>query len=326
MNRLAFVALAAYSMFAFDTPIFADAPKTRVFEFNYAGAVTGLQPGQSARVWLPFPSSTDEQKVTVVRKELPGDSNPKAAQDYGNQMIYFEAKANAQGQIPFSITYSVERKEVRADAVAKNEDTDGAERFLKADALVPVGGKCLQLLKGKELPSDQLAAGKVLYDVVNDHMRYSKDGTGWGRGDTDWACDSRFGNCTDFHSLFISLARAQKMPAKFEIGFSIPEKRGEGEITGYHCWAKFQPRGKGWVAVDISEADKNPQMSDYYFGNLTADRVTFSVGRDLELTPKQDGPRLNFFVYPYVEVDGKPYPAEKVQRRFSYRDLDPTGK
>jgi hypothetical protein len=61
-------------------------------------------------------------------------------------------------------------------------------------------------------------------------------------------------------------------------------------------------------------------MVEYYFGNLTENRVAFSVGRDLTLVPKQDGPPLNFFIYPYVEVDGQPYPAEKVQRKFSYED------
>jgi len=73
--------------------------------------------------------------------------------------------------------------------------------------------------------------------------------------------------------------------------------------------------------VDISEANKNPKLTDYYFGNLTEDRVAFSMGRDIDLVPKQDGPPLNFFIYPYVEVDGKPYPAEKVQQRFSYKDV-----
>ena len=55
-------------------------------------------------------------------------------------------------------------------------------------------------------------------------------------------------------------------------------------------------------------------MKDYYFGNLTEDRVTFCGGRDLELIPKQDGDPLNFFIYPYVEVDGKKYAADKVKR------------
>src|SRR5262249_59957846 len=100
----------------------------------------------------------------------------------------------------------------------------------------------------------------------------------------------------------------------------LPEKRGVGEVPGYHCWAFFHPKGKGWVPVDISEANKNPKMQDYYFGNLTEDRVTFSTGRDLELTPKQEGEPLNFFVYPYVEVGGKVVPQEKIAKKFAFKD------
>ena len=49
--------------------------------------------------------------------------------------------------------------------------------------------------------------------------------------------------------------------------------------------------------------------------------MQFTTGRDINLVPQQDGPPLNFFIYPYVEVDGKPYPAEKVQRTFAYQDI-----
>ena len=45
------------------------------------------------------------------------------------------------------------------------------------------------------------------------------------------------------------------------------------------------------------------------------------MGRDLTLVPPQDAPPLNFFVYPYAEVDGKPYPQEMVQHWFAYQDV-----
>ena len=76
--------------------------------------------------------------------------------------------------------------------------------------------------------ANRTAAAKVLYDLVNSHMKYDKSGTGWGRGDAVWACENKHGNCTDFHSLFIALARANKIPAKFEIGFGLPPKHGSG--------------------------------------------------------------------------------------------------
>jgi transglutaminase-like putative cysteine protease len=241
-------------------------------------------------------------------------------------MFYLEARADAKGQVPLQVVYQVKRRELKAALTKERvEEKEKLTRFLRADARVPVAGKPLEmikdrLLKDKRLPRDEMAAARVLYDAVNSHMRYSKEGTGWGQGDSVWACENGFGNCSDFHSLFISLARAYQIPAKFEIGFSLPEKRGEGMIAGYHCWAKFRPAGEGWVPVDISEANKDPKRTDYYFGNLTEDRVTFSTGRDLVLEPRQEGEPLNFFVYPYVEVNGKAYPQEKIERKFSFKD------
>jgi hypothetical protein len=70
--------------------------------------------------------------------------------------------------------------------------------------------------------------------------------------------------------------------------------------------------------VDISEAWKHPEKKDYFFGSHDANRVQFSMGRDLQLTPAQDGDRLNYFVYPYVEMDGKTY--SNVSLNFSFAE------
>jgi transglutaminase-like putative cysteine protease len=149
-------------------------------------------------------------------------------------------------------------------------------------------------------------------------MTYRKDLDGWGRGDAAWACDSKGGNCSDFHSLFISLARSQGLPARFEMGFGLPVSAGQGEV-GYHCWARVKA-GDGWVPVDISEASKLGAKADDYFGKLPANRVLFSVGRDVTLEPKQEGGPLNFFINPYVEVGGQPHPADKVKVKTAFAD------
>ena len=82
-----------------------------------------------------------------------------------------------------------------------------------------------------------------------------KFGDGWGKGDAVYACNSRYGNCTDYHSYFIGLARSIGIPARFAIGAAIPSERNDGGTDGYHCWAEFYADGKWWP-VDISEADK----------------------------------------------------------------------
>ena len=191
----------------------ADKPaevRSRTFQFTYAAVVTGLKPDQPARVWLPVASSNDDQDVAVVSKDLPAEGKIGKDSQYGNELLYVEARADADGKIPLKVVYKVTRREVRGDG--GKEVKEGLEliaRYLRADARVPIDGKPLELLKGKDVPKDQMAAAKVIYDVIDDTLKYGKDKPGWGNGDSVWACDSKTGNCSDFHSLFMSLARSR---------------------------------------------------------------------------------------------------------------------
>ena len=63
----------------------------------------------------------------------------------------------------------------------------------------------------------------------------------------------------------------------------------------------------------------NPDKREYFFGAHDENRVEFSIGRDLNLNPKQAGEPLNYLVYPYVEVDGKVFTS--VDKSFSFRDV-----
>jgi transglutaminase-like putative cysteine protease len=151
-----------------------------------------------------------------------------------------------------------------------------------------------------------LDKARAAYAYVLSTMRYDKPQgakEGWGRGDIMWACDRKYGNCTDFHALFIGLLRASGIPARFSIGYSLPDGEG-GELAGYHCWADFYLDGVGWVPVDASEAWKHADRRDYFFGHHDANRVQVSTGRDLAL-PGMHGTPLNYGVYPYAEADGQ---------------------
>ena len=196
-------------------------------------------------------------------------------------------------------------------------------RLIAPDSLIPTDGKIKTLaveLTGSK--SGTVTKAKAAYDYFFATMRYDKMGTGWGRGDALWACDSKRGNCTDFHSPFIGVVRADGIPARFDIGFPVAENKDKGDIPGYHCRAEFYAEKTGWISVDISEAWKAQEKRDYFFGSVDANRVQFSTGRDVTLSPKQDGPALNCFVYPYVEIDAKPH--EKLDKKFSFEEVKPS--
>ena len=56
-----------------------------------------------------------------------------------------------------------------------------------------------------------------------------------------------------------------------------------------------------WTKDQKESKDKQ----EYFWGNCDAERVILSDGRDLILSPAQDGEALNDFGYPYTELDGK---------------------
>lgn len=296
---------------------------SRAFELIYGATINDVPKDAKVRVWFPVAKSNKWQEVKVKTSQFPAKESFSKDEAYGNKIGYFEV-ANPSKPVSFELTYDVVRKETTTQA-AKMKLTDQQKAvFLQNNKFVPTTGKPTELLKDQELPKDRLAAGRKLYDLVSEHMKYDKSIAGYGKGDVLRACDVGAGNCTDFHSLFISLARNQKIPSRFEIGFPLPAatagKEAAGEIKGYHCWAWFHSPENGWVAVDISEADKDPSKRDYYFGNLTADRVAFSTGRDIKLVPQAKSGPLNYFIYPHVEVDGKVWPKEKVGAKFGYKN------
>ncbi len=299
---------------------------TRSFQFHYKVDISGLEPRKTVRVWLPVPTSSVDQEVTPLAHQLPAEPSFHTEPKYDNRILYIETAVPESGELHLDVPYQVQRHEILAlkqDDHGKNHVLSEGQRklFLQANTKVPIDGRPLELLSGLTLSDDTCELAKQLSELVDQHVTYKKVGTGWGNGDVLWVCKSRYGNCTDFHSLFISLARSQGIPSRFEIGFPVPGDAEQGAIGGYHCWVFFFTQNRGWVPVDISEADKYPFMKEYYFGNLTPDRITFSTGRDIELVPRCENGPLNYFIYPHVEVDGTPLPRKKIVLNFSYVDL-----
>jgi transglutaminase-like putative cysteine protease len=303
----------------------AVAQPKRHFTFHYEFSVRGVTPGEKLQVWFPRARTDAFQQVRVVSitSDLPLKKTSESK--YGNSIFYAVAPKAAKAEYKFDVEYDVVREErttfpgAGAKPKLLRASAKEAGEFLGPDKLVPVTGRLADLaaeqVQGRTTTMDR---SRALYDYVFNTMRYDKSGTGWGRGDAEWACDSKRGNCTDFHSVFISMARSQRVPARFEIGFPLPASKTSGDIAGYHCWAEFYEPHYGWVPVDISEAWKDQTKKDFFFGGHDVNRVQFSMGRDLVLSPAQAGEPLNYFIYPYVEVGGKKW--ENIANHFSFSD------
>lgn len=313
----------------------ASPPRNRTFAFAYEVRFppSPESPGQ-IRLWIPLPQSDEHQTIRSLSLTGPVAYSKGTDAEYRNSFAVLAPTAaqvatGFDATLQFEVTRFEYARELAAGAakpVADRAHDPGPslQRYLQPDQLVPLNATIAELAKEKtEGATDPLEKARRIYTYVATAMRYDKSGEGWGRGDAMWACDSKRGNCTDFHSVLIGMMRSSGIPARFEIGFPLPESKSEGEIPGYHCWAEFYIDGIGWIPVDASEASKNPAKRDYFFGAIDADRVMFTYGRDIRLSADQKGDPLNYFIYPYAESNGQP--VKNLKTRFAFHDLNPPG-
>ena len=300
---------------------------TRTVRLTYGARVVPPEGASAVELWLPLPREDDQ---TVLELKLAGTGHPAVVTLASGDRAAYLRVAERSGPITLTETATVKRREVRATTSASSARLPEIDVVAYAPDLIENGvvriNDDIRTIARRETrgKTTVVAQARALYDWVYDHMQYDKSVPGFGLGDIPYCLKVGKGNCTDFHTLFIALARASGIPARWSIGFPLAYgdgKNGAGpqQVAGYHCWAEFYAPGAGWVPVDISEARKHPELKEYFFGGLSGNRVLFTRGRDLLLDPGSDGKRLNYFIYPVARADGKEIP--RVEWTFRYTEV-----
>lgn len=287
--------------------------RERTVTVDYTVTVRGVPNQGRLALWLPVPHDDDNQTITNL-KFLSPVPHKVTGDSFGNRFFHAELNAAATVTMQFQAT---RRERVQGPA---HPPRKAPNCCLGPDRLVPIDGQISKWANEVIGPAvTDIDKARAIYNHVIATVKYDKTGKGWGRGDIYYACDARRGNCTDFHAIFIGYSRAVGVPARFAIGLPLPELRGAGEIAGYHCWAEFFAARRGWVPIDASEAAKAPAKREYFFGAHDENRIEFTRGRDLTLVPKQQGEPLNFFIYPYAELNGQPFTG--LETKITFHDI-----
>jgi len=309
-----FVSAAASLLFAAS----AFAATANSFDATYIATVAGVPEGvKEIDVWIPLPATRGAQTIGHVSIDSPYAFKRYTDPTYGNEYAHAHIMNPPAGDLSFKVNFDVTRREITQERPADTKATSAdLKRALQPNRLVTISPRVKKLAEeitaGK---TDTIDQAHAIFEYLVTTMKYDKTIPGWGNGDTERACDIKAGNCTDFHSLFMSLARAKGIPARFIIGF--PLTAPDGQVKGYHCWSEFYVKGKGWIPVDASDASKlaDAAKREYLFGNLDPNRVQFTIGRDLILKPKTSEP-LNYFIYPRAEVKGMTVGTPSVALQF----------
>ncbi len=282
--------------------------------------------GKRVRLWIPFPQDGPYQEIRHVTVSGDFERREFTAAKGGEQKILYAEWGPGADSRQLNVSFDVVRKERRHREIAERGGLDPAKfaPYLTGSSKRPVDGVVKELAdkitKGHRSP---LEKARAVYGWVCRNMRRDPSTRGCGKGDVCLLLGSGApaGKCADIHSVFVALLRAAGVPAREVFGLRLGRK-GVTDITQWqHCWAEFWVPGEGWVAADPGDYLKwrlgagllqlavekvLHSKEKYYFGTLPPYRVGFGVGRDVALSPPQAGPPLNYFMYPYAEVDGEP--------------------
>jgi transglutaminase-like putative cysteine protease len=331
-------------------------PKQASFHVKNVFNVKVPKGAQAVRIWFAVPQ---EDASSVIRNlAVSTDGVVRYDTDsWGNRVGYLEVRAPAQEQITIREEFDLTRSEIqsRVDAARARPLTE-PERAALARFLAPtthvivndrIKGLAASIVEGESNP---VRVARRIYDWTfknidywvkdPDHLKASPVGS------TEYCMLTKTGNCTDFHSLFASLAMAVGLPTRMVYGSLLKPTLNGIEVDGsYHCWIQFYAPQIGWVPLDASLAniygkefpltEKNkklvelttatgykgtdPSKVDYYFGNIDERRVVWSIGRDLMMQPPQESGPVNALAKAHVEVDGKPH--ADWTREFTYREI-----
>ena len=309
-----------------------DLGEIRKFEFTYEVHLSSSN--EKVEVWFPIPQNNE---VQIISDEIFDNGDlycEKLSESIHGNHYYYCHKDNLKNDVTLSYICNVSRYE-HGKINYKNLHSENYGKGTN-NMMVPEGDIFLEIISVNNLFShnmksvynyvlDGMHYGKpknkesqyyknpwLTEDGKYGQKQVSRDSVvslyqnaklingdyTFGHGNSIYACDIGVGNCTDYHSYFISLSRTMDIPSRFHMGFSIPNEES-GKVGGYHCWADYYIDKEGWYPIDISEADKNPEKIDYFFDKVCNNRIEFTTGRDLKL--KNYDEDINFFIYPLVK-------------------------
>jgi hypothetical protein len=334
--------LGGFTSFAYSK----DPAKPRIGVFDAVHELKIKVPNGAKRVsaWFTVPQEESHQKVASFKVESPVPYRMEREKTEGSRFLFIDADVSElkSNELKLVTTFRLTREEVRRDLKSARGgkisaiDKAKMQRYLEADENVIIDDRVRKLaaeIVGNE--TSTVAAARRIYDYVLQYADYwviepaTKKASPV--GSTEYCLATRTGNCTDFHSLWTSLARAAGIPTRIVYGsFFKKELDGQDVDQSYHCWTEFYDPRLAWISQDVAVADlfaqeikldeqnrtlvqrttpagyfgKDMKLVDYYFGNLDERRVVWSVGRDLELSPRQAAGPVNAIAKAYVEIDG----------------------
>ncbi|MDR3134176.1 MAG: transglutaminase domain-containing protein [Prevotellaceae bacterium] len=266
--------------------------------------------GETVRCWLPY-LREDIRRQTNVRLLAVNDSNYVISPpEYAHRTLYMEKTARQDEPLTFAYEFSYQ---------------SAAEWFgLETKTLMPydteseVYKTCTAERPPHIVFSDSIKAisKRIVGNETNPYRKMKKiftwiDETFPWAGATDYSTidnipayvlENRHGDCGQVTLLFMTLARYNGIPARWQSGFMMHPHR-----TNLHDWSEFYLEGVGWIPMDesfgVNRFSEDEHVKYFYTNGLDAYRWIVNSDYSQPLFPTKIYPRSDLIDFQRGELE-----------------------
>ena len=254
--------------------------------------------GEVVRCWLPYPRE-DQRRQSNVKLLSVSDSNYVISpSQYAHRTIYMEKTAKKGEALKFSIEFSYQQapewfnlqKKVILPYDTQSElyKTYTAERpphIVFTDSIKAVSGRII----GNE--TDPYQKMKKIFEWINAAIPWA----GAREYSTlknipQYVLENRHGDCGQVTLLFMTLARYNGIPTRWQSGFTMQP----GKLN-MHDWCEFYIEGTGWIPMDqsfgVNRFSDNDDIKYFYTNGIDAYRWIVNSDFSQPLFPSKIFPR-----------------------------------
>ncbi len=268
-------------------------PQSFKVEFSLRVNANAVPDGEEIRCWLPFPKELHARQTKV---ELVSASEEYNLSNDTNihRTIYMTQKAQKDMEtiftVQFNFTSSAQYFQLSADMVHDyHTKTDIFKHYTKQQFPHIVFSDRIKQLSDSIVGTTKNPLEKVqkLYYWIDENIPWA-GALEYGTISCipEYVLDHKKGDCGMQTLLFMTMARYQGVPVKWQSGWMMHP----GQLN-LHDWCEVYYQGVGWVPLDRSfnlQNTDNMALKEFYITGIDAYRLIINDGIGAELKPRKN--------------------------------------
>lgn len=278
---------------------------------NYSIGVkpNAVPEGKTIRCWMPFPREGNARQKNIRLLNSDPGKPLIAPESQLQRTVYLEKKAvkdqPAVFQIEFEVESSAQYFDLKPESI-KHYDTSGpiykeftAERAPQIVFTNQIRQLADRILHGETNP---LLKVQKIYNWINDTIRWASAlEYSTISNIPEYVLKNAHGDCGMQTLLFMTLARSQGIPVKWQSGWMLHPHE-----VNLHDWCEVYFEGVGWVPVDqsfglLNDADK--KVHNFYRSGIDSYRLIVNDDYGRKLFPEKKYPRSEPYDFQRGELE-----------------------